>query len=195
MSKKFITKIEDIRREVNGNKFQAIKTFKSLLPRIENDWFLKQIRVEDVYSHLIKMMTTNSRGNDEVTSPILKEMPQFVSISVCHLFNTMVRLGKFPEKLKIARLTPIHKNGKIKTDPLSYRPISNLNAVEKLIESLLKTQMDKFLEENKVITPKQHGGRKLHSTLTAKIAIDDTITKYRDSTCYRNPDNRPISRI
>ena len=49
-----------------------------------------------------------------------------------------IRAGTFPEFLKIARLTPIYKPGKIKTDPNSYRPISNLNAIEKLVESLLK---------------------------------------------------------
>ena len=46
---------------------------------------------------------------------------------------------------------------------------------------MLKTQLDKFLDENNVITPKHHGSRKLHSTLTAKIAIDDNITKSRES--------------
>ena len=79
------------------------------------------------------------------------------------------------KKLKIARMTQILKPGKNQTDTLSYCLISNLNSVEKVVESLMKTQLDKFMERNKIITPSHHGGQKLHLTLTAKMVIDTII--------------------
>ena len=112
------------------------------------------------------MKSTNSHGNNEVASPILKDMPSYTSMSVCHLFDMMLRFDKFPKKFGIACLTPILKQGKDKTNPLSYRPISNLNSVEKLIESFIKTKLDIFLSSQNIITPDHHGGKTQHSTLT-----------------------------
>ena len=108
-------------------------------------------------------------------------MPTFAALSICHLFNCMIRFGKFPEKLKVARITPLHKQGKPKNDPESYRPISNLNAIEKVIESLLKEQLDYFLENNKIITPNHHGGQRHHSTVTARLNIDTNVHRYREN--------------
>ena len=118
MAQEFINKVENIRDKVRGNSYMAINTFKSLIPRVEETWRMCYTTVEEVYEHLQRMKKTNACGNDEITLRIMKEMPSYISLSTCHLFNAMVRYGKFPEQLKIVRMTPIHKQGKLK--PILY---------------------------------------------------------------------------
>ena len=77
-------------------------------------------------------------------------------------------------------MTPILKPGKKSRDVSSYRPISNLNIIEKVIEQILKDQLDDFLMKTKVITPNHHGGRKIHSTATAKASLDYNISVLRE---------------
>ena len=44
-----VDKVNTIRKHIDNNKFQAINTFKWLIPRVETDWKLQSVRVEEVY--------------------------------------------------------------------------------------------------------------------------------------------------
>ena len=48
--------------------------------------------------------------------------------------------GKFPETLKVRRITPIYKKG-IKNDISSYRPVSTLPLFGKIFEKIIYTRM------------------------------------------------------
>ena len=108
-------------------------------------------------------------------------MPNYSALAICHLYNQILCTGVFPSGLKVSRITPLLKPGKVATDSSSYRPISNLNSVEKVIEELLKDDMEEFLEHNNIIPDNHHGGRRYHSTVTAKTVLDKEINKLRDS--------------
>ena len=69
----------------------------------------------------------------------------------------MIRTKKYPERLKVSKLIPLVKPGKLKTDKQSYRPISILPTVDKVIETLIKDQLEAYFEENNLI-PKEHHG-------------------------------------
>ena len=79
---------------------------------------------------------------------ILKLNPDIVSIFVTHAINTSIRAGIFPKCMKLARIVPLLKSDKIKTQVLSYRPICNLHTVEKIFEEHIKRHMNKYLKEN-----------------------------------------------
>ena len=180
MAKGFIEKVNNIREKIDGNRYEAINIYKKLVPWNENSWTLKTVTIPEVYLVITNMKKSNSRGNDNLTARIIKEMPSFIATTVCHLFNCMVRCVKFPEALKIARLTPILKPGKVDMDIELYRPIANLNVIEKVVEELFKKQLEKFFKEYNVITPKHHSSRKGHSTATAKATLDMNITSTRE---------------
>ena len=116
----FIDKVENIRNNINSNPYKAIDTYKKIIPRVEDQFKLEKVTVSDVYEVIGKQKSSNARGNDEITSRMMKEIPQYLSLALCHLFNSMVTTGIFSESLKIARLTPILKLGKSSTDPLSF---------------------------------------------------------------------------
>ena len=60
----------------------------------------------------------------------LKEMPLFIALSTCHLFNCMVRTGIFPECMIISCIIRIEKLGKDKQELNSFRPMDSLNGIE-----------------------------------------------------------------
>ena len=67
--------------------------------------------------------------------------------------------------------------GKDPKEAKSYRPVSNLCAIGKIIELAFFGQISKFLNSTKQINRNQHGGRKGHSTTTCVVELMSSITK------------------
>ena len=68
---------------------------------------------------------------------------------MCRLFCWSLERGVVPSSMKSAYITPILKKADL-SDPKSYRPISNLSVLSKLLESLVSKQLVKYLMENDV---------------------------------------------
>ena len=67
--------------------------------------------------------------------------------SVLHkLINDSIKDCVFPDKLKLADITPVFKKGDA-TDIKNYRPISVLPPVSKIFEKLLYTQISTYIEQ------------------------------------------------
>ena len=60
---------------------------------------------------------------------------------------------------------PVYKKGP-KTDLLNYRPISLTSVMCKILEKILVSNIVEHLEENKLLSPHQHGFRSGKSCLT-----------------------------
>ena len=56
----------------------------------------------------------------------------------------------------------------------NYRPVSCLPAASKLLEIIICDQITKFVEENNIIPPTQHGFRKGKSTMSAWADMQQT---------------------
>ena len=65
---------------------------------------------------------------------------------------------------KKARIIPIHKKGNDKKNPNSYRPISLLSCLVKLLEKVINRRLLSFLEDNNVLSQTQTGIRKHRRT-------------------------------
>ena len=79
--------------------------------------------------------------------------------------------GIFPDDWKLARITPIYKDGS-KTECGNYRPISVISIVAKVFEKLVCNQLRSLMKENNIIIDEQSGFRPYHSTET--ILLDST---------------------
>ena len=121
----------------------------------------------------------------------VEEMPQAMALFITHLFNSIIDSGKFPDALKITKVLPLKKAGKDSLEPNSYRPIANLCTAKKIVEELLKRQLEDFIDVNNIIPPEHHGGRRVHSTVSAKSIIDYNVGKVKEirkSTCLITTD-------
>jgi len=87
-----------------------------------------------------------------------------------------------PSRMKSAYITPILKKaGMDTTDPKSYRPISNLSVLSKLLERLVAKQLVAYLKDNDLLPDRQSSYRAHHSTDTAVLRVLSDILLALDS--------------
>ena len=111
----------------------------------------------------------NSLENDkasDISIFILKKCFKHIAGDLSIFFNNFIGTGKFPEILKIGKITPIFK----KDDPQlldNYRPVSVIPIFGKIFEKVIYSRLYSFLTSMNIIYDKQFGFRKNHSTTHA----------------------------
>ena len=79
---------------------------------------------------------SKASGPGGISNKLLKIMAQFISSSLCKLFNMSLQSGKFPTEWKKANVSPVFKKND-RRDDNSYRPISLLSCIAKLLECIV----------------------------------------------------------
>lgn len=98
------------------------------------------------------------------------------------LCNTSMHLGILPVSEKSALITPVIKKHDLDPDSASsYRPVSNLTYVSKLIERLVCSQLTAYLHEHNLMPAQQSAFRQHHSTETATLKIASDIFDAADA--------------
>ena len=86
----------------------------------------------------------------------------------------MYCIRKFPDICAVAKLKPLYKKGSL-TEPCSYRPISLLSIISKVIEKVIHDQTSTFLNSKNFLYIYQSGFRKKHSTDFCLSYLNDKI--------------------
>ena len=95
---------------------------------------------------------------------------------ILFIVNESLSTGHFPKYLKSALITPALKKSNLDPDELkSYRPISNLTFLSKIIEKCVHKQLSLYIEDNNLFASNQSGYRKYHSCETAVVKIHNDI--------------------
>jgi len=106
---------------------------------------------------------------------LLKQCSYQIYIPLSHIFNLSFSTGKFPSKMKTAKVIPIHKGGDT-SSPDNYRPISLLSSFSKILEKIFSNRFTDYLEFNKIISESQFGFRKGHSTAHPMVLLDNFVS-------------------
>ena len=94
-----------------------------------------------------------------MSATFLKTLSSSVSETLSTLYNESFSQGIFPDHMKHAMVTPVHKGGS-KLDMTNYRPISVLPICSKILEKLMLTRLLDFLDKNNIIYKHQFGFQK-----------------------------------
>ena len=105
---------------------------------------------------------------------LIKSLKEYLSRPLSLVINQSFCNGIFPDKLKIAKITPLFKKGD-ESIVDNYRPISVLPALSKIFEKIAFIQLYDYFNMNKLLYRGQYGFRKGHSTELA--SIDNIIHK------------------
>mgnify|MGYP001553100430 CR=1 FL=1 len=143
-----------------------------------NSLFLTPITQLEVHNCLTKLKRS-APGNDELTPSIIKQISEFISAPLAHVFNLCFEQSVVPDELKIARVTPIPKSGDLSLVQ-NYRPISILPVLSKIFEKILYNRVYSFLQENNILSENQFGFRKGYSTEMALSSFVEKITTSLD---------------
>jgi len=130
--------------------------------------------LQDVVKHL---HPRKAPGPDQITTLMICKKPQEGKKAILHLLNATTRLGYWPRSLKRARIIMILKPGKDPIDVTSYRRISLLPVLSKILEKLLLSRITKDLPPQMWMPSHQFGFRKGHSTIHQCHRLTDIILK------------------
>jgi len=139
--------------------------------------FCEPLEAEELCKLIVNLNVKKSPGPDGFGPKLIKEIAPLIFQPVLHLFNLSLSTGSFPDKLELAKVIPIFKNGD-KYLPSNYRPVSLLSTFSKLLEKVMYKRLYLYLQGNNILYRYQFGFRKNHSTALALIDVVDSIYQY-----------------
>lgn len=119
----------------------------------------KGISVKELKEQLAKVAPYKSPGNDDIWPICLKRGGKPLLSALVMLYNVSWRNGMLPDEWRLAIVTPIAKPGKDPTAPGSYRPISLLSVMGKLLEKIIQARLQQRAKSEKWLGERQAGFR------------------------------------
>ena len=127
------------------------------------------ITIDEVISALNLLPPKKSSGLDGISAKLLKDAAHNIAGPLVDIFNLSLRTGIFPDDWKLAKVTPVFKDGN-RNICGNYRPISVISVVAKVFEKLVYQQLKSFMIKNNILMDLQSGFRAKHSTETTLLS-------------------------
>ena len=138
--------------------------------------FLKPVTTSEIDKILTNMIPKTSSGIDEINNKLLKELKDYLLVPLELIFNRSLEQGIFPDRMKTAKVVPLHK-GQRKDIANNYRPISLLLTISKILEKLVYKRVYEFLSSTGQLFVSQYGFRKKHACDHAVGELISAIAK------------------
>ena len=136
---------------------------------------LQQVTSDEV-ADVINSMSSKSSPLDYIPSSLLKKCVVIFAPAIANLANLSFGEGRFPELFKTAQVTPLLKKPGLDVDSsASYRPISNLNSISKILEKLFASRLKSHIKHSPNINMFQSAYKQFNSTETALLKIMNDI--------------------
>ena len=142
---------------------------------------LDDVTADEIRRLVVKAPTKHCSLDPAPTWLIKRTMPLLSDI-LAKICNTSFHEGLFPENLKLAMVQPRLKKITLDPDDLnSYRPISNLTFLSKIVERVAADRLRRHIESQQLFPVRQSAYRPHYSTETAVTAVHDEIIKSIDA--------------
>jgi hypothetical protein len=129
-------------------------------------------------AHVIKYLKNRKApGKDGIKNTVLKNLPKKTVAALTGIINACLTLCFFPSAWKEAIVVPILKPGLPSTDPASYRPISLLPTLGKLLEVIILRRLKMNADVENLLRDEQHGFRTGLSTTMQLAVVTEKITQ------------------
>jgi hypothetical protein len=114
------------------------------------------------------LKATEAMGIDDIPTSVLKKGVEVLAVPISHLVNRSLAKGRVPEAFKVGKVFPVFKGKrKARKDPLSYRPVSILPAMSKVLETSVKADLERHLARMNGLPGAQYGFRPKRSYTSA----------------------------
>lgn len=128
---------------------------------------------------IINNLKNTTSSDFMINTVLLKKIKENVVRPLTYLINNSLEEGIFPDCLKTAKITPIHKSGET-TNIQNFRPISQLSPIAKVLEKYVSSCILKYFDKYNLFNKNQFGFRKNKSTNNAIVEFLNMLLESLD---------------
>ena len=152
----------------------SIRTLMDSKEDLDGGFQFQNVKSDVIKKYLHGLDAKKAAGYDLLPPKILKLSSDVLSISVCSLINMCINSCSFPDALKCAQISPIHKKDS-SLNITNYRPVSVLPSLSKIFEKVLVEQLSDYFEY--IFNEKISGFRSKHSCETVLLRMIVVIVR------------------
>ena len=186
-SRYFQSKVLQIREKIDGTPVHGDYSVEFHPQQSVRSLFLKFNPVDELsIRRYIRELNKTYRLLDPINVSKITAAFEAAAPFIASLVNKYFEECVFVTSEKVALLRPLlNKPGLDVEDMNSFRPVSNLSFLSKIVERAMLDQLLPFLEENRIIPKNQSAYRQFHSTETALCKIhNDLVTNACSGKAY-----------
>jgi hypothetical protein len=165
-----------------ARSFASVFTKESDLNHIDgredDEWLPRMISyditVSGIFKQLSELKVKKATGLDGIPNAFLRVAAAQLAPALTVVYNTSLQQSKLPTDWKEAIVHPIFKKGS-RIVPLNYRPISLTSNCCKVMEHVIASQLNNFLDSHDITYERQHGFRSRHSCETALASFTHQV--------------------
>jgi ribonuclease HI len=144
--------------------------------RLELPW--QPITELEIQRSLNAAKGSTAPGDDSLLMLVWKKLWKYLKTLITNIFAASVNLGYHPKLWRRAKIVVLWKPGKLDyLNPGSYRPISLLNTLGKLLEAVMARRLSYMAEKYGLLPNSQFGGRPGRTTEQALLVLSNAIDR------------------
>ena len=159
-------------QEINNSVNQYFTT--NQLNTDENNEPITEI---EIVSIIKQKKNKSAPGHDKLHNQLLKNLSINAIKYITTIINYCYQIAYFPSTWKISHITNICKPNKPSTKPTSYRPISLLSSLGKILETIIQTRLQKHIDEHNIVRYEQHGFMPTRGTTDAILSLVESMAE------------------
>lgn len=202
---------DELEADIWGKGYQiAMKQFKKMGPKLEltqekeleiinalfpsrhTEWGeynkidnIEKFTIEEITNAGKNIKLGKAPGPDGIPPEAVKIITEMDPNYILNIMNELLKIQEFPKVWKTSKLVLITKPGKDNLNPESFRPLCLINVLGKFYEYLVKSRLEKELEEGNKLADSQYGFRKGRSTIQAIKKVISIAMEARNVTPKR----------
>lgn len=116
-----------------------------------------EVTEEEVFKGLAEMQNGKAPGVDEVEVKVMKESWGVIGEELMWIVRRMLETGEYPSEWKVGKLVVLLKGGKPPGEVGSYRPITLLSVIGKIVEKVIVRKLRVWMNESGALSERQYG--------------------------------------
>ena len=137
--------------------------------------------IDEVRKLLQNLKTGKSPGPDGLHPRFVNELADDLCLPLYLIFKSSVNSAKIPKQWKFARVSAIFKKGNRKL-ACNYRPVSITSSICRILETIIRNSIVKFLVSNDLLSVYQYGFLKGRSTTLQLLKVLNDWTESMENT-------------
>ena len=118
------------------------------------------------YQRRIKTQKVKAPGISNITLIQMQHLPPNVKEAIINVYDSILASFYYPKLLKLIKMIFLGNNEKDTSNPLNFRPISQIEIIGKTFEKIIYARFNHYIEHNNLLTVLQFGFRKKQANST-----------------------------